>query len=131
MVDALLSTDAMFKNSKSYRDANGNLNNARMSHNAALGIFEKMSNEILNNLNQGNKYSKQKFISTFGNISKEQKGTGKFSNALLSHIYDTVVKTGQAYAVWSEYNNLSDGSSTNTTALAGGILSTIHLKRVS
>lgn len=35
---------------------------------------------------------------------------------------------GQAYAVWSEYNNLSDGSSTNTTALAGGILSTIHLR---
>ena len=35
---------------------------------------------------------------------------------------------GQAYAVWSEYNNLSDGSSTNTTALAGGILSIIHLR---
>ena len=110
MVDALLSTDAMFKNSKSYRDANGNLNNARMSHNAALGIFEKMSNEILNNLNQGNKYSKQKFISTFGNISKEQKGTGKFSNALLSHIYDTVVKTGLPYEVQQDYGVRNDVS---------------------
>lgn len=99
LINAVLATDAKFKDSKSYRNAEGNLTGARMANNAVLSIFERMSNDILTNLQAGNKYSKLKFISSYGNISKDQAGRGKFSNALLSHIYDTVVRTGNPYQV--------------------------------
>ena len=99
LINAVLATDAKFKNSKSYRNAEGNLTGARMANNAVLSIFDRMSNDILNNLENGNPYSKVKFMNDYANISKDQTGKGKFSNALLSHVYDTVNRTGLPFQV--------------------------------
>lgn len=110
IINSVFTTDSKFKNSKSYRNAEGNLTGARMANNSVLSIFEKMSNDILTNLDKKNPYSKQKFMANYANISKDQTGTGKLSNVLLSHIYDTVLKTGLPYQVVPSFGIRNEGT---------------------
>lgn len=106
MVEAILTTDARFKDSKSYRDANGNLTRARSINNTLLATVESMNNDILNNLDLSKKNARSKFIAKYAHVAgvfydKESKkeNRGKYGNRWLGHIFDTVKATGIPYEI--------------------------------
>lgn len=103
LIDAVLGTDSKFKNNQSYRNAEGNLTSARMQANAILNTFKSMSDDILYNLEKNNGYSEVKFINKYANISTGISGQGKFSNALLKHIFKTVSGTKLPYTVSPDF----------------------------